>query len=99
MTVAERDGHVYAWREDVLQVPFDQIHLSTIAGLNGRMLGYGTAALNQAGTSGVVISKRTGKVLGGFHAMPSEAEHYGRERARDYADALGEPMIVRIQAR
>lgn len=99
VTVAEREGHVYAWREDVLGVPLDQIHRATVAGRNGRMLGYGSAAINQAGTSGVIISKRSGRVMGGFHAAPDEAEHYGRERARDYADALGEPMIVRIRPR
>ncbi|WAC20981.1 hypothetical protein OVA24_06245 [Luteolibacter sp. SL250] len=90
------DGHVYAWRRDLLKLRPDEIHALS-AGLdpqNGVLLGYGQNLGDEPFST--VTLKIGGRVVGGFSAPRGTAKVYASARAKDFSDATGEPVSVHI---
>ena len=91
--VMVRDGHVYAWRPDLLELAPDQIHVMTLKDESGMLLGYGQNLFDQPSVP-VHIRNAAGEIIGGFFANPVSAHVYARARAKDFTSALD--MAVRI---
>ncbi len=102
VTVAHVGDHLYVYRPAVLrrvlelapeqypgESPLDQIHRATLAGTNGLLLGYGTPTLLGAKLVTVRLLDAAGEVVGGFRTPAATAEHWARERLRDFTDAYG----------
>ena len=95
VSVMAREGHLYAWRPDILPLAPDQIHALSLANENGLLLGYGQ---HLADRPAVPVSLRdgAGNLLGGFFANPATATVYARARAKDFTDALGAAVRIFI---
>lgn len=97
VTVALIDGHVYAYRHDILHQSLDKIHELSLAGENGRLLGYGTNMFEHETVAVAFVVK--GKVLGGFYAPKKNAIAFIRARRKDFTEALGNSVQVVINGR
>jgi hypothetical protein len=91
--VLERDGHVHAWRPDLLRIAADEVHAAALEDRNGRLLGYGQNLFDVPSVP-VNILGSDGNIIGGFFAHPDTAVAFARARAKDFTNALG--SIVRI---
>ena len=94
VTVAVRDGHLYAFRKDLINLSLAEIDEKSVASTNGRLLGYGADMFEVAGVQ--VEFKIKGKVVGGFYAPEKNAFIFMKARRRDFTDALGEDVQVFI---
>lgn len=95
VAVMARDGHVHAWRPDLLELTPDQIQALSVAGDNGVLLGYGQNLFVEPYEL-VTIQNDQGVVIGGFYAPAKTASVYAKSRARDFLDALGATLRVFI---
>ncbi len=100
VNVAVRDGHVYAWRGDRLDLSLDAIHAlsSVYPPRNGVLLGYGQD-LGARPWAVVGFHDADGNHLGGFQAPAAEAKSYARMRLRDFTAAWGRRFQVRINGK
>jgi hypothetical protein len=94
--VAVRDGHLYAWRQDLTRLRLDEIHAlsSGLDPRNGVLLGYGQNLGDEPFAA--VTFKTGGRVVGGFSAPRGTAKVYAAARAKDFSDATGERVTVLI---
>ncbi len=94
--VATREGHLYAWRPDLIRERLDEIHALS-AGFdprNGVLLGYGQ---NLADEPFALVRFMIGeRVVGGFRAPRGTAKLYAAARAKDFSDATGEAVTIHI---
>ena len=95
-----RDGHVYAWRPDLLDLSAEAIHALSSGDepRNGRLLGYGQDLFVDPFAT-VTILDQDGKTVGGFQAPAAEARSYARMRVRDFTAAWGKRFSVRINGK
>ncbi len=89
------DGHVNAWRPDLLDLTPDAIQALGVAGENGVLLGYGQNLFVEP-YAVVSILDADGLVIGGFQAPAATAKVYAASRAKDFTDALGTAVRVLI---
>lgn len=94
VTVALIDGHIYAYRKDIIGVSVEGIHQMSLNSTNGMLLGYG-ANLFDADTVGVSFMVGD-EVVGGFYGPRDHIKTYARARMRDFTDALGVDVKVKI---
>lgn len=94
VTVAVKDGHLYAFRKELINVTLEQIHAKSVASTNGRLLGYGADMFEADGVH--VDYKIEGKTVGGFFAPKATALTFVKARLRDFTDALGVTVQVFI---
>jgi hypothetical protein len=88
VAVAVKNGHVHAWRPDLLDLTLEAIQDLSEGGDNGFLLGYGQDLFVDPFAL-VSFLNADGKVIGGFQAPALRAKSYALARARDFADALG----------
>lgn len=93
VVVAVIDGHVYAFRPDIIGMEEAQIHALIKEGDMGRMLGYGQNMLDEPAAL-VKLAKEDGTGVSSFMAPQESAKVYARARAKDWSDALG--WVTRI---
>lgn len=95
-----RDGHLIAWRPDLLSHTADElIDLSKELpqARNGLLMGYGLESMAMFEPHAlVVIRNEAGEVLGGFHSPHESAKIYAAARLRDLYDATGKNYSVEI---
>ncbi|MEI8038406.1 MAG: hypothetical protein WCJ14_08450 [Verrucomicrobiota bacterium] len=87
------DGHVHAWRPDLLDLTPEAIQALSVAHENGVLLGYGQDMFVDPFAM-VRILDAQGNLLGGFQAPAATAQVYAEARAKDFVDALG--IVVRV---
>jgi hypothetical protein len=95
VSVMVRNGHINAWRDDLLELTADEIQALAEGGDNGVPLGYGQDMFVDP-FAVVSFRDESGKVVGGFHAPAATATVYARIRQRDFVDALGVAIKVFI---
>lgn len=88
VAVAAKNGHVHAWRPDLLELTLDELQEISEGGDNGYLLGYGQDLFVDPFAL-VSFQNAEGKVIGGFQAPARHARSYAMARARDFADAIG----------
>lgn len=95
--VAVRDGHVYAWRPDLLDLSLDAIHALSADDQprNGVLLGYGQDLMVHP-YSQVSFLTKDGTMVGGFQAPAGSARSYARIRLRDFTAVFGRVFRVLI---
>lgn len=93
VSVMVRDGHIHAWRPDLLDLTPERIQSLSLTYENGMLLGYGQNLFDEPSVS-VMILDQEQRVMGGFRSNPHTALPFARARAKDFQDALG--MAVRI---
>jgi len=100
VAVAVRDGHVYAWREDLLTAGLDELH-ELSAGYpprNGKLLGYGQD-FGVEPYAVVSLRRADGTPAYGFQAPAPAASTFAKARARDFIDATGEAIRIFIDGK
>lgn len=90
-----RDGHIHAWRPDLLRLTADEIQALSVANENGMLLGYGQNLFDRP-TSVVTIKNDAGETMGGFFTPPASAMTYAKARGLDFVHALGRAGRVLI---
>lgn len=83
------DGHVIAWRPDLVSLSADQLVQISVDGTNGLLLGYGQMSMNDTPHMLVLLRDASGAVVSGFHAPISTARIFAEARRRDWEDATG----------
>jgi hypothetical protein len=95
VAVMVRDNHIHAWRPDLLTLTPEAIQALSVANENGVLMGYG----QNMGVSPyvtVIIKDADGLVIGGFQAPAATFKVYAASRAKDFSDAMGQPVRVLI---
>lgn len=92
------DGHVLAWRPDLLDLTPEQILAMSTGDLpvNGKLLGYGAESPGAIPRTQVIIRDGEGNVVFGFHAPFRDAKAFGQARLRDWTDATGEDYTLTL---
>lgn len=92
------DGHLHVWRRDLIPETVEELIALAREHRNGLLLGYGQPTMGlwdpktvQVGLWDVMHDK-----VGGFMAPRHAAAVFARARARDLADAWGEPVQYTI---
>ena len=100
VAVAVLDGHVYAWRPDLLDLSLEAIHALSSGDdpHNGVLLGYGQN-MGVDPFAVVSIHDKDDRYVGGFQAPAAEAKSYARIRLRDFTAATGKRFSVKINGR
>lgn len=93
--VAVIDGHVYAFRPDIVGLDEGQIHQRILDADMGRLLGYGQNMIDEPAVL-VKLADADGKPLTSFLTAPASAKIYASARAKDWMHALGKTIRVFI---
>jgi hypothetical protein len=98
VTVSLKDGHIHAWRPDLVDLNVDELVVAAKKSENGRLLGYGQNLFDRPSVT-VSFSDAKGKVVGGFFTAPETAREYAKIRLKDFTDASDEPLTVKINGK
>jgi len=93
--VAVIDGHVYAFRPDIVGLDEGQIHQRILDADMGRLLGYGQNMIDEPAVL-VNLADSDGQGVSGFLTAPASARVYAKARAKDWTDALGKTIRIFI---
>ncbi len=109
VVVREKDGHVYAYREDaarrvIEQNPeaypgdslFDKIHHASQGDYNGDLLGYGALTRDQ-GLALALLHDSNGELVAGFRSRPELVRDRAEMFQKMWSDLYGEEFTLDIK--